>query len=131
MAKNEVDSAIQRLLKLDQKKDATVKVYQNAAPTATFGAQTIALDLANAEFVEINTRFGNGRHRVQQFKVGSNGIIGAGNENTSYTDNNYVRLIQVTTKGIDFQEAYFNKTKNNNYCIPESIYKVILGGGTA
>lgn len=128
MAKNEVDSAIQKLLVMDQKKDETVKVYQNAAPTATFGAQTLSLDLSDAEFVDINTRFASGKHRVQRFKVGEDGTIGAENDNMSYTNMNFVRLIVVKTTGIDFKEAYFNNTKNNGYCIPESIYKVILGG---
>ena len=99
-------------------------LWTNSAPTTAFNAQTVTLDLSECDFVDINIKFGNSYHRTQRFKVGMNGMITSNNENTSYTNLCYTRLIEVATTGVTFRDSYFNATKNNAYMIPESIYGV-------
>lgn len=123
------DKICQALIKMIRKKDSTKHVWNNASPTSTFGAQTLTLDLSNAEFVDIDIDFvGYGRCRVQRFKVGEKGLITSSNDNSNYTDLCYLRVIDVTTTGIVFGDAYFASAKNNNYVKPRSIWKIKLGG---
>lgn len=124
-----LDKICQALIKMIRKKDSTKLVWKNASPTSTFGAQTLTLDLSNAEFVDIDIDFvGYERCRVQRFKVGERGLVTSNNDNPNYTDLCYTRLIDVKTTGIVFEDAYFASTKNNNYVKPRSIWKIKLGG---
>ena len=126
---NEIDQAIQNLMNMGVK---IKKVWQNASPSSGFGAQTLKIDLSNADFVDIDIDIsGNGRGRVQRFKVGEAGMITSNNDNTNYTNYCYTRLLKVTTTGITFEAGYFNNTKSNNYTKPRSIWKIKLGGGTS
>ena len=101
------------------------KVWTNASPASEFGKQTLALDLSAADFVDVYVDIaGDGRGRVQRFKVGEKGLITSNNDNTRYTNYCYTRLIEVTTAGITFDDGYFNSTKSNKYVKPKFIYIV-------
>lgn len=103
------------------------KVWENPSPTSAFSAQTIELDLSDAEFVDIDISFPNyERCRVQRFKVGEKCFATAGNDNPKYTNLNYMRLIEVKKTGIVFEDGYFNSEKDNNYVKPRSIWKIKL-----
>ena len=124
-----LDKICQAFIKMIRRKDSTKHVWNNASPTSTFGAQTLTLDLSDAEFVDIDIDFaGYERCRVQRFKVGERGLITSNNDNITYTNLCYTRLIDVKTTGIIFEDSYFNGTKKNDYIKPRSIWKTKLGG---
>lgn len=124
-----LDKICQALINMIRKKDSTTHVWTNASPSSGFGAQTLKIDLSNADFVDMDIDIaGNGRGRVQRFKVGEKGMITSNNDNTSYTNYCYTRLLEVTTTGITFGDGYFNSTKTDKYTKPKSIWKIKLGG---
>ena len=124
-----LDKICQTLIKMIRKKDSTTHVWSNASPSSNFGAQTLTLDLSDADFVDMDIDIaGNGRGRVQRFKIGEKGMITSNNDNTAYTNYCYTRLLEVTTTGITFGDGYFNNTKTNVYAKPKTIWKIKLGG---
>lgn len=124
-----LDKICQALVAMIRKKDSTTHMWTNASPSSGFGAQTIKMDLSDADFVDMDIDIaGNGRGRVQRFKVGEAGMITSNNDNTSYTNYCYTRLLKVTTMGITFEDGYFNSTKTDKYTKPKSIWKIKLGG---
>lgn len=124
-----LDKICQSLIKMIRKKDSTKHVWSNASPSSGFGAQTLKIDLSDADFVDMDIDIsGNGRGRVQRFKIGEKGMITSNNDNTSSTNYCYTRLIEITTTGITFEEGYFNNTKTDKYTKPKSIWKIKLGG---
>ena len=124
-----LDKICQSLIKMIRKKDSTTHVWSNASPSSDFGAQTLTLDLSDADFVDMDIDIaGNGRGRVQRFKIGEKGMITSNNDNTAYTNYCYTRLLEVTTTGITFGDGYFNNTKKNTYTKPKTIWKIKLGG---
>lgn len=124
-----LDKICQALINMIRKKDSTTHVWSNASPSSGFGAQTLKIDLSDADFVDMDIDItGTGRGRVQRFKVGEAGMITSNNDNTNYTNYCYTRLLKVTTTGITFEDGYFNSTKSNKYTKPKSIWKIKLGG---
>ena len=136
MGKNEVDSAIQRLLKLGVK---VTKLWENAKITSTFAKQRISVDTSGLDAVLIETVYAtdttdyvfgyivtpNKKSVLTQFAQASYSNIGYCSRAVELGKNilfydSIVKNISSTSGG----------TANNKYQIPYRIYGIkLLGGG--
>ena len=131
MATSIIDKALQAILKMLQKKDERVLLWENASPTSTYAKQKIALSLNEGDTVRIESCLFNNytkRRTIQDFTVGQDGYL--------FQALSYIvwRTVFVDTSGVQFdngQNTYvFNSTNiDNAACIPTRIWIVKSSGG--
>ena len=129
-SQNEYNQAIQNLIKMGAK---IKKVYQNASPTSAFKGQAIDVELQDADFVMITSRYSTTGASLETFIFDpSQGgylreLAGAGYSNVGYCS----RYIEFASAKITFNDNYLKTintstagTVNNTYQIPLAIYIV-------
>lgn len=136
MAKNEVDSAIQKLLKLGIK---VTKLWENASPTSTFKGQEVKVAVKSNDFVLIETNYSTTASSDEVFIMDPTRsaylreLAGAGYSNIGYSS----RYVEFTDTAVKFSDNYTKTaigsttggTVNNTYQIPKRIFGIKLLGG--
>lgn len=108
---NEINQALQNLIKMNRKNIEIKKVWTNASPASTFANQTLKLDLSSYDLVIILFKLDkNGR-------VTSPAITPVGHPGLSAYGNN-IRYFLVHTNDINFDSV----SPNSLVMIPYEIY---------
>ena len=131
MATSIIDKALQAILKMLQKKDERVLVWENASPTSTYAKQKVALSLNAGDTVRIESCLFNNytkRRTIQDFTVGQDGYL--------FQALSYIvwRTVFVDTSGVQFDNGqntsvFNNPNMDNTACIPTRIWLVKSSGG--
>lgn len=131
MANNEVDSAIQRLLKLGIK---VTKLWENASPNSTFKSQSINVNLDDGDAVLIKGRYADTNDKLMTIwgYVGNTcEMVRVSIDNSkSYTS----RVVNVTKTTIKFNEGRIvpyngSSSQNDAVSIPVEVFGIKLLGG--
>ena len=101
-------------------------LWENASPTSSFAAQTIAIDLSNYNYVLIHFRSFNQGDNTQYEcnQIILNGTTGGLFASGVTTSNNGTRRVTVTNTGVEFMSGYWNGNANNDYEVPFYIYGI-------
>lgn len=110
------------------------KVWENASPTSSFVAQTVTLDLADADMVLIDYKATDTTSVVDSkiIKVGNASMLSTNYNNVSTSQAIVVasRSVTVSTTGIAFEQGFTKKPNetsasgNNVRAIPVAIYAI-------
>ena len=106
----------------EKKQDKPVLLWENPNPTASFGTQTISLDLSNYSKVEIHYYhdiLATLRVFVQEVSVGYRGAIFQ--VGGAYIRN---RDADASVAGVAFGKGTSNQGDSNTYCVPVKIYGI-------
>lgn len=96
-------------------------LWTNPSPSATFGAQTISLDLSEYDAVDIECYLSaGGMTSVRRTEVGKLGEVGG----LGSTGATYTRMATVASAGIAFTEGKNGNTTNNTWATPYAIYGI-------
>ena len=101
-------------------------LWTNSAPTSSFAAQTVSLDLAQYKLILI-TFHNFATSDAQYGLLAQLCIVGEKNylQFTSATNNRSGRrLATVSSTGVDFAACVYNNGTNNSYGIPYQIYGI-------
>lgn len=131
MATSIIDKALQAILKMLQKKDERVLLWENASPTSTYAKQKVALSLNKGDTVRIESCLFNNytkRRTIQDFTVGQDGYL--------FQALSYIvwRTVFVDTSGVQFDDGqntsvFGSSNVDNAACIPTRIWLVKSSGG--
>lgn len=130
---DEYNKALQNLLTLSGKKVEIKKVWLNASATSAFKGQDIDVDIQDADFVVITSRYSTNSSTFETFifDPAEGGYLrelaGAGYANVGYQS----RYVEFASEKITFGDNYYKNintattgTINNIYQIPVAIYTV-------
>ena len=101
-------------------------LWTNSAPTSSFSAQTIALDLTSYKMVYIEARWATDDAGT----VSSIARVGYGNYLFAFYNAKQSRRFDVTTSGVEFMACVYGSTAttamstDNSHSIPERIYGI-------
>ena len=110
-----------------------VKVWENASPDSNFAAQTVSLDLSDANLVIIECKASK-TGSIEKFTIvkvgGAEQLFMFANAGASSEINVYTRRADITTTGVEFAAAYSkvidgtSASSSTTYIIPLAIYAV-------
>lgn len=132
-SQNEYNQAMQNLITMIGKKIEIKKVWTNASPTSTFKGQDIDVDIQDADFVVITSRYSTSSSTLETFVFDPaeggylRELAGAGYSNVGYQS----RYVEFASEKITFSDNYYKNinsatagTVNNNYQIPTVVFAV-------
>lgn len=139
MATSIIDKALQAILKMLQKKDERVLLWENASPTSLFSAQSIDIDGTGYDWCRI-TAYTSGDLITVDVPMNTNGVLRDFTHDTgTQTEGLYLwtRHFRATTTKVTFEKAWLRLTNSASYStdgsqnmlIPQEIYGIKSSGG--
>ncbi len=133
MATSIVDKALQAILKMSQKKDERVLLWENASPNSAFAAQTLTIaNLSGYQRYTILYRF----HTTLDMNLTESAEVGAGTiMNMCDAGSIYRRNVTYQANGLTISDLDGTKISgavnvtDNRYLIPVEIYGIKSSGG--
>ena len=130
MATSIIDKALQAILKMLQKKDERVLLWENASPNSAFAPQTLTItNLSSYQSYMILYRF----HTTLDMNLTESAEVGAGTiMNMCDAGSIYRRNVTYQANGLTISDVSGTKVSgaadiaDNKYLVPAKIY----GGGT-
>lgn len=130
---NLLDKALQAILKMLQKKDERVLLWENASPSSAFAPQTLTIaNLSSYQWYEILYRF----HTTGDMTLTESAEVGTGTVmNMCDMGSIYRRIVTYQANGLTISSAEGTKISgviniaDNKYLIPAKIYGIKSSGG--
>ena len=133
MATSIIDKALQAILKMLQKKDERVLLWENASPNSAFAPQTLTIaNLSSYQEYAILYRFHTtlDMNLTESAEVGAGTIMNMCDAGSIYRRNVTYEASGLTISGVDGVKisGAVNVT-DNRYLIPAKIYGIKSSGG--
>lgn len=133
MATSIIDKALQAILKMLQKKDERVLLWENASPSSAFAPQTLTIaNLSSYQRYTILYRF----HTSLDMNLTESAEVGAGTiMNMCDAGSIYRRNVTYQANGLTISDMVGTKVSgavdvtDNKYLIPAKIYGIKSSGG--
>lgn len=133
MATSIIDKALQAILKMLQKKDERVLLWENASPNSAFAPQTLTItNLSSYQSYMILYRF----HTTLDMNLTESAEVGAGTiMNMCDAGSIYRRNVTYQANGLTISDVSGTKVSgaadiaDNKYLVPAKIYGIKSSGG--